>query len=128
MLKCDQPERPKKVYIIPKQSKKRLKEIYEGTYKPKQQKPIKPRSDKRAKQEREYLNKTRPEVLKQYSVCQARIKCIGAPATECHHMIGRIEHRLNDKANIITLCHDCHVFCEMNPEQAKALNISNNRL
>lgn len=128
MLKCDRPEKPRKIYVIPKQSKKRLKEISEGTFKPKQPKAIKARSDRRAKQEREYLTKTRPEVLKKFPVCQARIKCIGSQSTECHHKIGRIEERLNDKTNIIALCHDCHVFCENNPNAAKALNISSNRL
>lgn len=128
MLKCDRPEKPRKIYVIPKQSKKRLKEISEGTFKPKQPKAIKARSDRRAKQEREYLNKTRPEFLAANPSCMARIKCLGLPAVEIHHKEGRIEDLLNDKSKMIALCVECHRWAEANPNAAKALNISSNRL
>lgn len=127
MLRCDRPEKPRKIYVIPKQSKKRLKEISDGTFKPKQPKAIKARSDKRAKQEKEYL-KIRKDYLEFFDTCQARIKCLGAKSTEVHHKAGRVGELLTDEFNFIAICHDCHVWAELNPEQAKALNISSNRL
>lgn len=127
MLKCDQPEKPKKVYTIPKVSKKRAAQIASGEWKPKEKKPIKPRSDKRAKQEREYL-KIRKNYLEFYPSCQARVKCLGAQSTEVHHKAGRSGELLTDEFNFIAICHDCHVWAELNPEAAKALNISTNRL
>lgn len=123
MLKCDRPEKPRKVYIIPKQSKKRLNEISEGTFKPKQSKAIKFRSDKRAKQEREY-SKLRAIHLKDNPKC---LLC-DAPATEVHHPEGRIGYRLTDYKKFKQLCHDHHVWAEQSPNAAKALNISSNRL
>jgi hypothetical protein len=136
MLKCDQPERPKKTYTIPKVSKKRQEAIANGTFVPKQKKPIKvnpnykipARSKRRAKQEREYLTITRPELIKKHPICQAKIKCKGALSTECHHVEGRIEELLNDKSKILCLCHECHQWAELNPNEAKALGISSDRL
>lgn len=123
MLKCDQPEKPRKNYVIPKVSKKRAAQIEAGEWKPKDRKPIKPRSDKRAKQEREYL-KLRDEHLKKFPKC---LLC-EATATEVHHPEGRIGHRLTDSKNFKGLCHDHHVWAEMNPEDAKKIGISFNRL
>lgn len=136
MLKCDQPERPKKTYTIPKVSKKRQAAIDAGTWQPKPKQPIKVnpnykipnRSKKRAAQERLYYTKTRPDYLKEHPVCQARIKCRGNEATEVHHKAGRIEDRLNDTSTFIGLCTECHTWAENNPIQAKALGISSDRL
>lgn len=135
MLKCDQPEKPRKTYVIPKVSKKRQAEIDNGTFKPKPKKPIKvnpdykikPRSDRRAKQEREYL-KLRGEYLNAHPICQGRIICLGMVATEVHHKAGRTGDKLTDVTNFIGLCHSCHEWAENHPEQAKALGISENRL
>lgn len=135
MLKCDQPEKPRKVYTIPKQSKKRLAAMADGSYKPKERKPIKvnpdakikPRSDKRAKQEREY-NQLRAQYLKEHPSCQARVMCLGLPATEVHHKAGRIGDKLTDVKDFIGLCSACHSWAELNVTQAKALGISKDRL
>lgn len=123
MLKCDQPERPKKVYIIPKQSKKRLKEISEGSYKPKQQKPIKPRSDKRAKQYKLY-GPIQKQFLIDNPICQAKIKCHGAPATEVHHGAGKTEWLLIDIQYFVAICRDCHNWELANSKAAKDAGIS----
>lgn len=128
MLKCDQPEKPRKNYVIAKVSKKRAAQIASGEWKPKQPKAIKHRSDRRAKQERQYLTKTRPEFLGANPWCMAKVECKGLPAVEIHHMEGRIEDLLNDKSKMIGLCVDCHRWAEANPEAAKVLNISKNRL
>ncbi len=123
MLKCDQPEKPKKTYTIPKVSKKRAAQIASWEWKPKEKKAIKPRSDKRAKQEREY-RKQRIKHLEDNPKC---LLC-EASATEVHHPEGRIGYRLTDSKNFKGLCHDHHVWAEMNPEAAKEIKISNNRL
>lgn len=128
MLKCDQPAKQPKVYVIPKVSKKRAAAIAGGSYQPKPKKPIvkkeykiKPRSDKRAKEERIYLTKTAPELKAAYPICQ---RCNAAPGIECHHMKGRIAALLNNKKYIIVLCHNCHQWEQANPEAARAEGIT----
>lgn len=128
MLPCDQPEKPRKTYVIPKVSKKRAAEIAAGTWKPKPPKPIAKHSKRRAKQEREYLTKSRPEFLEANPWCMAKVKCQGLPAVEVHHPEGRIEDLLNDQSKFIGLCVECHRWAEMNPEAAKKIGISHNRL
>jgi len=131
MLPCDRPEKPRKIYTIPKVSKKRAAAIADGSFKPKEKKPIKvnpdykipKRSERRAKQEREY-SKLRAEHLEKNPKC---LLC-DAQATEVHHPEGRIGYRLTDSKNFKGLCHDHHVFIELNPLEAKRLNISYNRL
>lgn len=127
MLPCDRPEKPKKNYTIPKVSKKRQALIDSGQWQPKPRKAIAPRAKRRAKQEREYSTKTRPEMLAKFPYCQIQVKCQGLPATEIHHTEGRIEDLLNDKSKMITACHDCHVWAENNPEAAKAAGVSGMR-
>lgn len=127
MLKCDQPEKPKKTYTIPKVSKKRQAQIDSGEFVPKAKTPIKHRSDKRAKQEREYL-KLNKEYLEAHPICEGRIKCSGALSSEVHHAAGRIGKLLTDTTKFKALCHECHIWAELNPEQAKVLGISENRL
>lgn len=132
MLKCDQPEKPRKVYTIPKQSKKRLAAIADGSFKPKERKPIKvnpaykikPRSDARAVQEREYTVLAR-QYKKEHPVCE---RCKSKSTTDVHHKKGRIGKLLTMVEHFIGLCHWCHVWAENNPEQAKNEGISESRL
>lgn len=91
------------------------------------QKKIKPRSDKRAKQERGY-NKKRKDYLNKYSVCQAGLAGCTKVATTIHHLEGRIGALLTDTDNFIALCMNCHVFVENHPKEAKELNLSKNRI
>jgi len=90
-------------------------------------KPIKPRSDKRAKQETEY-NKKRKDYLNKYSVCQAGLVGCTKVATTIHHIEGRIGALLTDTDNFIALCMNCHVFVENHPKEAKELKLSKSRL
>lgn len=132
MLPCDRPEKPRKVYIIPKVSQKRAAQIASGEFKPKERKPIKvnpdykikPRSDKRAKQEREYSKLAKDYKIKN-PICE---RCHLPPSTDVHHMKGRTGNLLTDENNFIALCRWCHDWAENHPTQAKAEGISKSRL
>ena len=65
--------------------------------------------------------------IKAHPICQGRIKCAGSLATEVHHKRGRGEYLL-DARTFLALCSECHHFCEMHPEFAKALGFSEDRL
>lgn len=131
MLPCDRPEKPRKIYIIPKQSKKRLKEISEGTFKPKQPKAIEAKPIKIA-----LVSKTRQEALKTYR--RRRDEFLKGKTCEfpgcnnknvtLHHKRGRVGSFLTDKRFFCALCTEHHKHVEMNPDEAKRLNLSISRL
>lgn len=103
MLKIDQPEKVKKVYKIPKFSKKR------------------------ASQNREY-DKARKEFLFDNPICQARqIPGCDYYASDVHHKSGRIGDKLTDKSGFLAVCRYCHQKIELNPEWAKKRGFSTNR-
>lgn len=87
---------------------------------------IKPRSDKRAKQERQYLNHDRKEYLAENPFC--KFKGCGLEATDIHHMRGKIGKRLNDKRFFLGLCREHHSYIEVRPNFAKANGYSLGRL
>lgn len=132
MLPCDKPEKQKKIYTIPKVSKKRAAAISSGEFKPKPKKPIKPkagykikpRSDKRAKQEKEY-SKLSAQYKKEHPVCE---RCRSKTTTDIHHKAGRVGKLLTDITNFIALCRWCHKWAEENPAAAKEEGISLSRL
>lgn len=87
------------------------------TTKPKptvKQKPIRPRSLKRSKEESEYSQK-RKVYLDKHPMCEAHIPsvCTGQ-ATEVHHKRGRIGADLTDETLFLGLCHACHEYIENN--------------
>ncbi len=86
---------------------------------------IKPRSDKRARQEREY-EKKRKEYLQDNPVC--KFKGCNLEATTIHHPKGRLGKLLTDETNFLGLCMDHHLFVENNPNYAKANGYSLGRL
>lgn len=92
---------------------------------PKPTKPIRPRSKKRAAQERVYA-KQRAEIFSEEQICQ--FPGCGRLATEVHHPAGRIGELLTNRDLFVLLCHDCHVFVELNPAEAKKLGLSLNRI
>lgn len=91
----------------------------------KKPKRIKPRSDKRAKQEREYLEK-RKKYLQDNPVC--KFKGCNLEATTVHHPKGRLGKLLTDETNFLGLCMEHHVYVENNPNFAKANGYSLGRL
>ena len=94
----------------------------------KKQKPIAPRSPKRAKQEREY-SKERKIFLLANPNCKAKLpnQCT-ISATDVHHTKGREGWLLLAVAFWIPVCRGCHTWIEEHPEQAKQLGLSLNRL
>lgn len=90
---------------------------------------IRKRSKKRAKQEREYFNKTRPEYLEDHPGCEANIPRICCcTSVEIHHKKGKIEDLLNDKRFFLAVCRRCHDYIEAHPAWAKEMGYSLSRL
>lgn len=83
---------------------------------------IKPRADKRAKQERIY-NKIRPVFL-EGKICPITKQ----PATEIHHKKGRIGDLLIDIRYFLAVSDEGHKKIEANPEWAKKMGYSLSRL
>ena len=84
-------------------------------------KGIRHRSKKRSKQEREY-NIKRVKFL-EGKTCPVT----GQPATEIHHMKGRIGELLNDERYWLAVSREGHAWIELNPEEAKEKGWSLNR-
>lgn len=100
---------------------------WQGKRKPlnRSQTPIRPRSKKRAAQERIYA-KQRQEIFRDQPKCQ--FSGCGRLASEVHHPAGRIGELLTKKELFVMLCHDHHVWVELNPVQAKEMGLSKDRL
>lgn len=88
---------------------------------------IKPASTKRAKQNKEY-QVVRIQYLIDHPLCEAMVKCKGNRATEIHHAQGRIADLLTDTNNFLSVCRSCHEFIENNPNEAKEMGLSVNRI
>jgi hypothetical protein len=70
---------------------------------------MRPRSPKRARQEREYA-KLRVQYLEAHPVCEAQLSgCTGA-ATEVHHKAGRVGKLLTDPTYFLPICRNCHAY------------------
>ena len=131
MLKCDQPEKPRKTYVIPKVSKKRAAQIASGEWKPKPPKPI-AKSQTKINQ----VSKSKKSDLQKYEIAKAEYlkgKTCEFPGCGCedvtlHHKKGRIGALLYDKRFFAALCIEHHMFVELNPNEAKSLKLSLSRL
>ncbi len=91
--------------------------------KKKEQKPIRKLSPRRAQQTAKYL-KVRLEVLSEKPFCEV----CGCAATECHHKGGRMEQKIFEKSNLLSVCRSCHQKIELNKEWALENGYSENRL
>lgn len=58
-----------------------------------------------------------------HSKCQAKLQHCTGQSTQVHHKKGRGEHH-NDMSTWLAVCHNCHVWIENNPEEAKELGFS----
>jgi hypothetical protein len=95
---------------------------------PAKKKPeIKPRSEKRSKEERLYAAR-RILFLKDNPMCQAALPGCNKFASQVHHKKGRIGDLLTDTQYWLAVCHTCHVWIELNGKKAKELGFSLNRL
>ena len=92
---------------------------------------IKPRSDKRAAQERVYGPEARDFKLKN-PCCTAKISldCKGCDIqyATIQHCRGRIGELLNDKTHWIVICFFCHQVVNNSPKLAKELGLEESRL
>jgi len=85
---------------------------------------IKPRSKKRAAQEREYA-KVRVEYLESHPECEV---CGWFHSFQIHHKKGRIGELLTDTKYFLAVCYTCHQKIEMWPKWAKEKSYSLSRL
>jgi len=91
------------------------------------QKRISPRSEKRIIADKKY-SKSRKVFLEEKPICEAQlIGCAGA-SCQVHHKAGRIGKLYLDVSKWLAVCHQCHVWIENHPEEAKELGFSLNRL
>lgn len=90
-------------------------------------KPIKPRSEKRVKEESKY-SKARKEYLADHPNCEARLIGCTQLACQIHHKKGRIGELLYNKKFFLAVCDHCHKWIEAHPEEAKEKGFSLNRL
>jgi hypothetical protein len=88
---------------------------------------ISPRSEKRSKEERSYAAR-RILFLKDNPMCQAALPSCNKFANQVHHKKGRIGDLLIDTQYWLAVCYTCHVWIELNPNEAKELGFSLNRL
>lgn len=91
-------------------------------------KPIPTFSSKREKKNAIY-SVMRIKFLNDHPMCHARVnaKCT-QKATEVHHKAGRIAELFLDMLYWLPTCHNCHVWCELHPKEAKEMGLSIDRL
>lgn len=86
---------------------------------------MKPRSVKRAKQEREYAALSK-QFLEDNPICQV-VGCHNM-STATHHKKGRIGSLLTDVRYFLAVCFHCHSTIELKPKWAKEHGYSLSRL
>jgi hypothetical protein len=133
MLKSDQPEKKKKIYVIPKVSKKRAAAIASGEWKPKERKPIKKsttpianESDNRKRENKVYQPAAK-QFVKDNSECQLKLEgCVGV-STAVHHLYSgasRSKYFLVQSTWRATCWHCHHIVHDvMSMEQAIAAGL-----
>jgi len=91
-------------------------------------KPIPTFSSKMQKKKALYTI-ARAKFLDDYPMCHAHLdaKCT-KKSTEVHHKAGRIEELLLDTTLWLPACHNCHIWIENNPDSAKEMGLSIDRL
>lgn len=60
--------------------------------------------------------------------CQAKLVGCTGNSTDIHHAAGRVGENYLNISKWKALCRNCHTFVEQNPEAAKELGLSENRL
>lgn len=72
---------------------------------------IKPLSDKRKRQNDEYLL-LRKQYLKQYPACEVKLSGCTKTATEIHHARKRTGSMLTNEKYFVAICRNCHTRVE----------------
>lgn len=85
--------------------------------------PINKVSDKQAK-----INAAYSVLRKQFLKDNPNCKVCNREATEAHHKLGRVGHRMLDTTEWLAVCSSCHHEIEMSPQWAKENGYSKNRL
>ena len=88
--------------------------------------PISKVSAKRMKLNSQYL-RLRLKFLAERSTCEAKVKCLGAQATEVHHLRGRGEYFLRVDT-WLPVCSNCHHWCHDNDAEARDKGLLLSRL
>lgn len=89
-------------------------------------KKIPTKSVKKAGEDQVY-SKLRKDYLTMYPVCKAKLPGCTSVATDVHHKAGRGKFYLIT-TTWLPVCRKCHTYIETNPEDAKELGFSENRL
>lgn len=90
---------------------------------------VKPFSQKRVELNKIY-KQMRDKFMQEHPICQGlgKIKGCNIQSTDLHHAQGRVGKNFIDETTFVALCRNCHEFVEGNPEIAKELKLSKNRL
>lgn len=95
-------------YHIEKNTTKRSQSVT-----PSKRKAVKKVSDKQKKRNAEYL-KVRLGYLNEHKLCEVCAK----PATDVHHVKGRLGDNLTDTSKFMAVCRSCHTKIENNRQWA----------
>ncbi len=90
-------------------------------------KPI-PRLSSRRRTDMDEYSKKRMLFLIANPVCQAKLVGCTGTATDVHHTAGRVGDNYLNMSKWKALCRNCHQWVETNPDEAKELGLSENRL
>lgn len=94
------------------------KHQYLRTDKKKPKKSISPFSEKMLEGLKVYKVE-RLKYLEKHPICEAKTNDCTKEAQQIHHKKGRIGSLLTDPAYFLAVCHQCHVYIEVHPEEAK---------
>lgn len=72
--------------------------------------------------------KLRYEFMKDHPQCQALLACSGSPASDIHHIKGRIGKNLFNTENFLSVCRPCHTKIHDKHSLAKILGLIKSRL
>ena len=90
-------------------------------------KAIAPQSKKK-KEEASTYTKLRDAYLFLKPTCEAKLVGCTGKSTDIHHKKGRVGDNYLAIGTWLAVCRSCHQWIELNPNEAKELNLSENRL
>ena len=76
----------------------------------------------------EWLKTDLKQFLEDHPTCQAHLADCGAFSSQVHHKAGRTGKLYLDITKWLAVCHNCHVWIEQHPLEAKEMGFSLNRL
>lgn len=103
---------------------KYCKECWYSKEKPKSIPPV----SKKRKKERSTYSVIREAFLVVKPHCEAKLVGCTLKSTDIHHKAGRVGENYLKITTWLAVCRSCHKWIEENPNEAKELNLSENRL